>query len=564
MDNLYGVDISSLSEKEKEEVLKILNEVSTKGKSDTYTDMIYADYEEIPVDIETFLHNPKYLGKGLINEEGKYTVFPYWEDVLKKIFPDPLKPAQYNTLALTGAIGLGKSFEAVLTGLYELYRMLCLRDPYLYYGLQPIDKISFALLNITMDAAQGVGWDKFQQLAQSSEWFMNYGTVSRGNNPTWSPSKKIELICGSQSRHIIGRAVFWCLDGDTIILTSEGDQKISELVDKPIIVPTVDNRGNIVNSELCTVKQTAESTVEYQIELENGCIVKCTPNHRFMLTDGTYKEAKDLTENDDILEFVPVGYVYKTTNNINGHIYIGKRQSKSFDTGYLGSVKRLCREVNKYGKENFTCEILQWAQDKSELEKLEEYYIEMYFNLPECINCKKTSTGGDTVSGTFKITNGVEERNIQSDECIPEGWHLGSKMKGVPHPSIKYSEIWTEERRKMWSEKFSGINNPNYGKGCFGSKNGRYGKPCPEHVKEATRLSNKGKHHSEEVNKSKGRPGIKKPPGFGERISNTTKGKKGYTNGVVNIWVMKDEEAPEGFRKGWVKHENKIDNQVES
>ena len=171
--------------------------------------MLVSDYEEIPVDIETFLHDSRYLGKGLVNEEGKFTVYQYWIDTLKKIFPDPLKPAQYNTLALTGAIGLGKSFMAVLCGLYELYRMLCLIDPYLHYGLQPIDKITFAIMNITLDAAQGVGWDKLQQLAQSSEWFMSHGEVSKSNNPVWSPSKKIELICGSLSGHIIGRAVFF-------------------------------------------------------------------------------------------------------------------------------------------------------------------------------------------------------------------------------------------------------------------------------------------------------------------------------------------------------------------
>ena len=201
--------LNTLSEKEKDIVLKILSEYSKQGSSSTYNELLISDYEEIPVDIETFLHDPKYLGKGLINEEGKFTVYPYWVDVLKKIFPDPLKPARYNTLALTGGIGLGKSFEAILTGAYELYRMLCLKDPYLYYGLQPIDKISFAIMNITLDAAEGVGWDKLQQLLQSSEWFLEHGTLSKGNYPTWSPGKKIELICGSQSRHIIGRAVFW-------------------------------------------------------------------------------------------------------------------------------------------------------------------------------------------------------------------------------------------------------------------------------------------------------------------------------------------------------------------
>ena len=209
LNNLNLSSLEGLSDKEKEMVLKILGEVTENTTSPTYNKLVYEDYDEIPVDIDTFLHDKRFLGKGLVNEEGKFTVFPYWVETLKKIFPDPLRPAQYNTLALTGAIGLGKSFEAVLVGLYELYRMLCLKDPYLYYGLQPIDKITFALMNITLDAARGVAWDKLQQLVQSSEWFMNHGYVSRGINPQWSPEKKIELICGSQSRHIIGRAVFW-------------------------------------------------------------------------------------------------------------------------------------------------------------------------------------------------------------------------------------------------------------------------------------------------------------------------------------------------------------------
>ena len=208
-DNQLEQELDGLSREERAAVLKILQEYSAGDNSSTFNNILYSDYDEVPVGIDEFLHNPKYLGRGLTNEEGKFTVYPYWVEVLKKIFPDPLKPAQYNTLALTGAIGLGKSFEAVLVGLYELYRMLCLKDPYLYYGLQPIDKITFALMNITLDAAEGVAWDKFQQLAQSSEWFLAHGSLSKSQNPQWTPGKKIELVCGSQSRHIIGRAVFW-------------------------------------------------------------------------------------------------------------------------------------------------------------------------------------------------------------------------------------------------------------------------------------------------------------------------------------------------------------------
>lgn len=200
-------ELQGLSEEERNEVLKILAEFEKEGKSNTYNDLIYQDYEEIPVTIETFLKDPNYLGKGLINEEGKFTVFPYWLKVLKDIFPTNID-TQYNTLALTGSIGIGKSFIAVLCVLYQLYRMMCLKDPYLHYGLQPIDKITFAFMNITLDASKGVAWDKCQQLLQSSPWFMSKGTLSGTSNITWNPPKGIELLAGSLSRHIIGRAVF--------------------------------------------------------------------------------------------------------------------------------------------------------------------------------------------------------------------------------------------------------------------------------------------------------------------------------------------------------------------
>ena len=73
----YNDILQGLSDTERQEVLKILGEFSNEGNSKSYEDLLYEDYEEIPVDINTFLHDEKYLGKGLINDEGKFTVFPY-------------------------------------------------------------------------------------------------------------------------------------------------------------------------------------------------------------------------------------------------------------------------------------------------------------------------------------------------------------------------------------------------------------------------------------------------------------------------------------------------------
>ena len=205
--------LDGLSKEERELALQILKEYAQDGESSILEDLKYSDFEEIPVDIMEFISNDYYLGRGLyavdaFTGERKCTVFPYWLEKLQEIFPDNLT-TRYNTLILTGSIGLGKSFIAVLCQLYLLYRMMCLKDPYTYYGLQPIDKITFSMLNVTLEAAQGVGWDKMQQLLQSSEWFMERGNMNASRtNPQWQPPKGIELVFGSSNRHVVGRALF--------------------------------------------------------------------------------------------------------------------------------------------------------------------------------------------------------------------------------------------------------------------------------------------------------------------------------------------------------------------
>lgn len=270
-DNLE--ELQSLSKEERELALKILEEYSNQGSSKQFNKLLYEDYEEIPVTIEEFLHNPTYLGNGLIDEEGRFTIFPYWENLLKELYPDPLQPAKYNTLALTGAIGLGKSTIAVIIGCYELYRMMCLKNPYTHYGLMPTDLITFAVLNITMDAAKGVAWSKLQSLIQSSKWFMSKGTVSKSDIPEWKPPKGLELIYGSQSRHIIGRAVYWAFADEVSFQPNQDVEKQKEKARNLINTASARMQSRFMKGDrnptilcLASSKRTEQSFMETFIE----------------------------------------------------------------------------------------------------------------------------------------------------------------------------------------------------------------------------------------------------------------------------------------------------------
>ena len=63
------------------------------------------------------------------------------------------------------------------------------------------------------------------------------------------------------------------------------------------------------------------------------------------------------------------GYIYKTTNNINGKIYIGQHKSNIFDSNYKGSGVRLADAIKKYGKDNFSVELLVECQSKQEMDE---------------------------------------------------------------------------------------------------------------------------------------------------------------------------------------------------
>lgn len=59
------------------------------------------------------------------------------------------------------------------------------------------------------------------------------------------------------------------------------------------------NNGTIVVTELSNIKSYGVSKL-VEVTLDDGSTVRCTPDHEFLLRDGTYKQAKDLTSGQSL------------------------------------------------------------------------------------------------------------------------------------------------------------------------------------------------------------------------------------------------------------------------
>ena len=164
---------------------------------------LYEIYEEIPVDIDTFLEDPNYLG-GTTNR-GK-AIYPAWRIAMREIFADPYK---YTTVVLTGCIGSGKSTIAVFIALYMLYNLLCLKDPHAYFGIEATqNNIMFIFNNLTLSKAFKGVMGTFMGHCLKSPWFMARGRVIGDVNKTFLPNKRVRFDIASEEYHVTSTDCF--------------------------------------------------------------------------------------------------------------------------------------------------------------------------------------------------------------------------------------------------------------------------------------------------------------------------------------------------------------------
>lgn len=284
----------SLSEPEQQTMIKILQELQETGSSETYEAVWLQDYEEIPVDIDTFLESDEYLGKA--TRQGTQ-IYPFWRQQLRDLFSGG--DMEFEEVAFTGAIGIGKTQIAVYAICYLMYRLLCLKNPQKYFGFGDTDDIAIFFFNATVALAYGVGYSRLHACLMESPWFLRHGHVAgSSNNPYFVPDKRVVIRAGSKGSHGLGQQIY-CVVGATRIITDSGVKSIEDLAGTSAKILQKTNAGKFiwVNAPIVPTKMVHDTI---RITLEDGSIIEGTPEHQVMLSDGSYKMLKDLTESDDV------------------------------------------------------------------------------------------------------------------------------------------------------------------------------------------------------------------------------------------------------------------------
>jgi len=104
-----------------------------------------------------------------------------------------------------------------------------------------------------------------------------------------------------------GQGNFGCFTKDTKVKLTDGrDLSFSELVEehqkgKKNYTYTVNGLGLISIAEIQKPRLTTPNANLVKVILDNGLEIRCTPNHLFMLKDGSYKEAQNLFSGESLM-----------------------------------------------------------------------------------------------------------------------------------------------------------------------------------------------------------------------------------------------------------------------
>jgi len=135
---------------------------------------------ETPVDVKTFVQSPDYLGQPLLSDI-QYEIVEAMSQIYRKedlidIMGDVEGTKHFNKytkneLILQLGKGSGKDFISTVACAYVVYKLLCLKDPAIYYGKPAGDAIDIINVAVNAQQAKNVFFKGFKTKIEKSPWF---------------------------------------------------------------------------------------------------------------------------------------------------------------------------------------------------------------------------------------------------------------------------------------------------------------------------------------------------------------------------------------------------------
>ncbi len=128
-----------------------------------------------------------------------------------------------------------------------------------------------------------------------------------------------------------------CFDGNTLVALADGRAlSFKEIVSEQAkgiehFCYTIRNDGKIGIERVINARRTKQNTEVVKVTLDNGEAIICTPDHRFMLRNGEYKQAVDLQASDSMMPlYRKLSDTSESGITINGYEMVWDPRSESW------------------------------------------------------------------------------------------------------------------------------------------------------------------------------------------------------------------------------------------
>lgn len=230
-----------------------------------------------------------------------------------------------------------------------------------------------------------------------------------------------------------------CITGDTKVALADGrfEKTIKELAEEGKDVPVFcfDDNGKVKIRVMRNPRITGYNVPIFKVNLDDGSSFRTTKNHKIRLSDGSYKEVKDLIANDSI----------------------------KIMTRYEASIKDI------FGDHRSNCTNYWWINSGFKSNLCEHKMIAGHF-----YNCKIGE--GFVVHhknrcGTNNLPENLEVMTKEEHDLIH-----GEMMRGDRNPMRRAKTEWSEEKWQQYHDNMS--------KAESGERNGNYSGFTDEQLKE--------------------------------------------------------------------------------